>query len=87
MVEAYISGQDVLMISPTGSGKSLTFHIAPFAIDFFKHGKGEGVAKTQTPKTQTSDPENSDPEKSDPVKSDPENSDPLKFNLFSILFT
>ena len=66
MVEAYISGRDVLVISPTGSGKSLTFHTAPFAIDFFKHGKREGVTKTQTPKTQTSDPESSDPEKSDP---------------------
>ena len=33
VVEAYLSGRDVLMISPTGSGKSLTFHIAPFAID------------------------------------------------------
>ena len=38
VVEAYLSGRDVLMISPTGSGKSLTFCIAPFAIDFFKHG-------------------------------------------------
>ena len=33
VVEAYLSGRDVLMISPAGSGKSLTFHIAPFAID------------------------------------------------------
>ena len=39
VVEAYLSGRDVLMTSPTGSGKSLTFHIAPFAIDFFKHGE------------------------------------------------
>ena len=39
VVEADLSGRDVLMISPTGSGKSLTFHIAPFAIDFFKHGE------------------------------------------------
>ena len=39
VVEAYLSGRDVLMISPAGSGKSLTFHIAPFAIDFFKHGE------------------------------------------------
>ena len=31
VVEAYLSGRDVLMISPAGSGKSLTFHIAPFA--------------------------------------------------------
>ena len=38
VVETYLSGRDVLMISPTGSRKSLTSHIAPFAIDFFKHG-------------------------------------------------
>ena len=31
------------MISPTGSGKSLTFHIAPFAIDFFEHGKRDDI--------------------------------------------
>ena len=31
------------MISPTGSGKSLTFHIAPFAIDFFKHGERDNI--------------------------------------------
>ena len=37
VVEAYLSGRDVLMITPTGSGKSLTFHIAPFAIDFFSN--------------------------------------------------
>ena len=43
MVEAYLSGRDVLMISPTGSGKSITFHIAPFAIDFFKHGKIDDI--------------------------------------------
>ena len=39
VVEAQFSGRDVLMTSPTGSGKSLTVHIAPFAIDFFKHGE------------------------------------------------
>ena len=39
VVEAYLSGRDVLMISPAESGKSLTFHIAPFVIDFFKHGE------------------------------------------------
>ena len=44
VVEAYlINGRDVLMISPTGSGKSLTFHIAPFAIDFFKHGERDDI--------------------------------------------
>ena len=39
VVKAYLTGRDVLMISPTGSGKSLTFHITSFAIDFFKHGE------------------------------------------------
>ena len=39
VVEAYLSGRDVLMTLPMVSGKSLTFHIAPFAIDFFKHGE------------------------------------------------
>ena len=39
VVEAYLSGRDFLMTSPTGSGKSLTLYIAPFAIDFFKHGE------------------------------------------------
>ena len=43
VVEAYLSGRDVLMFSPTGSGKSLTFHIAPFAIDFFKHGERDDI--------------------------------------------
>ena len=43
VVEAYLSGRDVLMISPTGSRKSLTFHIAPSAIDFFKHGERDDI--------------------------------------------
>ena len=43
VVEAYLSGRDVLMILPTGSGKPLTFHIAPFAIDFFKHGERDDI--------------------------------------------
>ena len=43
VVEAYLSGRDVLMISPTGSGKSLTFHIASFAIDFFQHGERDDI--------------------------------------------
>ena len=45
VVEAYVSGRDVLMIGPTGSGKSLTFHIAPFVLDFFKHGE-TGIIET-----------------------------------------
>ena len=39
VVEAYLSCRDVLMISPTGLGKTLTSHIAPFAIDFLKPGE------------------------------------------------
>ena len=31
------------MISPTGSGESGNFHIAPFAIDSFKHGKRDDI--------------------------------------------
>ena len=36
-------GRDVLMVAPTGSGKSLTFHIAPFVLDFYKHGERDLV--------------------------------------------
>ena len=43
VVEAYLSGRDILMISPTRSGKSLNFHIAPFAIDSFKHGERDDI--------------------------------------------
>jgi len=32
-----------LMISPTGSGERLAFHITPFAIDFFTHGKRDDI--------------------------------------------
>ena len=38
-VEAYLSGRDVLIIPPTASGKSPTFHIAPFAFNFFQNGE------------------------------------------------
>ena len=30
VVEGFVSGQDFLMVAPTGSEKSLIFHIAPF---------------------------------------------------------
>ena len=43
VVEAYVSGRDVLMIVPTGSGKNLTFHIVLFVLDFFKHGETDIV--------------------------------------------
>ena len=34
VIESYFDGKDVLFCSPTGSGKSLTFEVAPFV---FKH--------------------------------------------------
>ena len=43
VVEAYVGGRDVLMVAPTGSGKSLTFHIAPFVLDFYTHGERDLV--------------------------------------------
>jgi len=43
VVEAYVGGRDALMVAPTGSGKSLTFHIAPFVLDFYKHGERDLV--------------------------------------------
>ena len=30
VAEGFVSGQDFLMVTPAGSGKSLIFHIAPF---------------------------------------------------------
>ena len=43
VIEAYLAGSDVLMIAPTGSGKSLTFQISPYVIDNFKHGDQQDV--------------------------------------------
>ena len=37
VIEAYLKGKDVFLCSPTGSGKSLCFEIAPYAIDFMKY--------------------------------------------------
>ena len=31
------------MVAPTGSGKTLTFHIAPFVLDFYKHSERDLV--------------------------------------------
>jgi len=45
VVEGYVSGRDVLMVAPTGSGKSHTFHIAPFVLDVYQHG-GRDVVET-----------------------------------------
>lgn len=36
VIKGYLSGQDVLFCSPTGSGKSLTFEVAPFAFKFLQ---------------------------------------------------
>jgi len=36
VVEAYVGGRDALMVAPARSGKSLTFHIAPFVLDLCK---------------------------------------------------
>ena len=43
VVEAYLAGKDVLMVAPTGSGKSLVFQISPYVIDNFKHGEQQDV--------------------------------------------
>ena len=43
IVEAYLGGRDVLQVASIGSGKSLTFHIAPFVLDFYKHGERDLV--------------------------------------------
>ena len=43
VAEAYVSDRDVLMVAPTGSGKSLTFHIAPFVLEFYKRGERDLV--------------------------------------------
>ena len=37
VVSAYLNGQDVFFCSPTGSGKSLVFEIAPFVFSFKYH--------------------------------------------------
>ena len=41
VVEAYLNGKDVLFCSPTGSGKSLTFEIAPFVFKNLKDAQDE----------------------------------------------
>ena len=43
IVEAYLGSRDVLLVASTGSGKSLTFHIAPFVLDFYKRGERDLV--------------------------------------------
>ena len=43
VVEAYLSGRDVLIILPTASEKSLTFHISPFTFNFFETSEAVDV--------------------------------------------
>lgn len=43
VVEAYLSGKDVFVSAPTGSGKSLTFEIAPYVFDYMEHGERESI--------------------------------------------
>ena len=44
VIEAYVSGKDVFFPSPTGSGKSLCFEIAPFVFE----GIAVGVENAET---------------------------------------
>ena len=39
VIEDYCSGKDVFLSAPTGSGKSLTFEVAPYAFDYLEHGE------------------------------------------------
>ena len=39
VIEGYCSGKDVFLSAPTGSGKSLTFEVAPYVFDYLKHCK------------------------------------------------
>lgn len=48
VVEAYCKGHDCIMVAPTGSGKSLTFEIAPFVLDKL-HGTERSVVLVVSP--------------------------------------
>ena len=43
VIESYCCGKDVFLSAPTGSGKSFTFEVAPFAFDFLHHGERQEV--------------------------------------------
>ena len=48
VVEAYLSGHDVFMSAPTGSGKSFTFDIAPYAFDFLSSDPNTSVEEARS---------------------------------------
>ena len=39
VIEGYCSGKDVFLSAPTGSGKSLTFEVAPYVFDYLENGE------------------------------------------------
>ena len=43
VVEAYFFGKDVIMYSPTGSGKGFVFEIAPCVLNYKKHGVRDNI--------------------------------------------
>ena len=43
VIEAYASGKDVFLSSPTGLGKSLTFEVAPYIFDYLESGEKDFV--------------------------------------------
>lgn len=51
VIENYISGKDVLFCSPTGSGKSLTFEVAPYIYKGLSASNNPCVAIVVSPLT------------------------------------
>ena len=48
-IEAYLCGKDVFVSAPTGAGKSLTFELAPFAIDYMRDGSDTTIVLVVVP--------------------------------------
>ena len=48
VIEAYLSGKDVMFCAPTGSGKSLCFEVAPFVFNAFLYGAEEARQRTSS---------------------------------------